>query len=167
VSPLARRRCSCAPRAAKAGSVSDKNSSSVPGDTPYFVRDPPAVPLGLVSCFERSASARGPPQASLSRLLGLGSGPQIGRPSCSFNQSLNGYCSINRACINRSIAQNLILKPNSDQNGQHRFVGVHHLQSDQAANFKVGCNPTREANTSSMSALKSRQAPFISADTRG
>jgi hypothetical protein len=38
---------------------------------------------------------------------------------------------------------------------------------DQAANFKVGCNPIREANTSSMSALKSRQAPFISADTRG
>ena len=38
---------------------------------------------------------------------------------------------------------------------------------DQAANFNVGCHPTREANTSSMSALKSRQAPFISADTRG
>ena len=38
---------------------------------------------------------------------------------------------------------------------------------NQAANFNVGCNPTREANTSSMSALKSRQAPFISADTRG
>src|SRR5277367_4566045 len=38
---------------------------------------------------------------------------------------------------------------------------------DQAANFNVGFNPTRDANTNSMSALKSRQAPFISADTRG
>jgi len=38
---------------------------------------------------------------------------------------------------------------------------------NQAANFNVGCNPTREANTNNMSALKSRQAPFISADTRG
>lgn len=36
-----------------------------------------------------------------------------------------------------------------------------------AANFNVGRNPTRAANTNSMSALKSRQAPFISADTRG
>jgi hypothetical protein len=38
---------------------------------------------------------------------------------------------------------------------------------NQAANFNVGCNPTREANTNNMSALKSRQVPFISADTRG
>jgi hypothetical protein len=35
---------------------------------------------------------------------------------------------------------------------------------DQAANFNVGCNPTREANTSSMSVLKSRQPPFINVE---
>ena len=38
---------------------------------------------------------------------------------------------------------------------------------DQGANFNVGFNPAREADTNSMSALKTGQAPFISADTRG
>src|ERR1035441_781102 len=49
-----------------------------PVDTPYFVIDPPAAPLGLVSRLERSASVRGPPLASSPRRPGLGSGPRIG-----------------------------------------------------------------------------------------
>ncbi len=37
----------------------------------------------------------------------------------------------------------------------------------QAANFSVGRSPMRAANTSSISALKSRHAPFTSAETLG
>ena len=50
-------------------------------------------------------------------------------------------------------------------------VSRYHLSTEghdnYAASFSVGRNPTRPAITSSISVLKSRHAPFISADTRG
>jgi hypothetical protein len=65
-------------------------------------------------------------------------------------------------------AQSIILKWKRGYSGSLRSSRATNGDlGNQAANFNVGFNPTREANTNNMSALKSRQAPFISADTPG